>query len=227
MNITTLKSLAKKTLVTSFLLSSISAYASGSVTSTSNQRDEFHHFYLGGLLGWGCTTWDQLVATDIPVRFAAPIKTKDTGPVWGFYGGYEFIRHLAIQVGYARFPETKLNFDPDYNFYLPLTQMTSKTESYSILMKFIVPLGHGRISNRFSMYASAGVSFTHRKDALLNDSHAGPRFGAGFNYDINSRWTTELGFQYYAGYDTPIQDFARKYIPFLYSLEGRLAFRFG
>lgn len=206
-----------------------------STTTTQNPFPAIwgeHPFYLGALVGYGSTDWKQLLANcDDPgvdpfcqVSFSAPISAGDSGAVWGFYMGYEIQPHFAIEAVYTRFPNTTVIFD-QYSIYANIyniTRLRSYTYAYSISGKWMVQMG----STGLRGFATAGASLSHRNDALKNVYHVNPTFGIGVNYVFIKRILFELAFQYYAGYGKATMRPAVDYIPFLYSLTGRVAYRF-
>ena len=187
-----------------------------------------HPFYIGTLVGYGSTDWNQLIAhCDDPnfclVSASAPISAGDSGLVWGFYMGYEIQPYFALELLYARFPNTTITFDEFsiYAFDYGVTQMSSFTYAYSISGKWMVQMG----STGLRGFATAGATLTHRHDTLTNVYHVNPTFGIGTNYVFPSRILLEIAFQYYAGYGKATLRPAIDYIPFLYSITARLAYR--
>lgn len=177
--------------------------------------------YAGGILGWGSTTWSDLVSIQIPVRYSSPIAAKDKGLVYGGFLGWQFATNFAIQVSGEIFPTTELTFDR-YSYYAPILKMQTQTWVFSTDFKLLAPI----YTTAFAAFATAGLGFVHRKDVMYNKSQASLHFGVGVDYSFLRHGFTEFGFQYYTGYDTPAADFARKYSPFLYTLELRLGFKF-
>lgn len=202
-----------------------------SVTTPSNPFPKIwraHPFYLGALLGYGSTDWGQLVGhCDDPdlcfVSVSAPLTAGDSGAVWGFYTGYEIQPHFAIEALYARFPNTTVTFD-EFSIYASdfnITRLRSFTYAYSISGKWMVQMGTTGLRG----FATAGATLTHRHDALTNVYHVNPTFGIGANYVFDARLLLEFAFQYYAGYGKATLRPAIDYIPFLYSIAVRVAYR--
>ncbi|MFK3617558.1 outer membrane beta-barrel protein [Coxiella burnetii] len=186
-----------------------------------------HPFYIGLSLGYGSTDWSQLVAKGTPMEIpllavSTPISAGDRGFLYGFVAGYELQPHFAIELNYTRFPNTTVVFDPDFYTIKPIVSMRSFTYAYNLVGKFMAQLGE----SGFRGFANAGASFTHRNDLLVKGAHICPTFGVGINYVFIKRIMLEMGFQYYAGYGKAVINPGVNYVPFLYALTLKLAYRF-
>lgn len=183
-------------------------------------------FYIGGTVGYGETTWSQLVPNkpNLAMSISTPVSASDGGLVWGVYGGYEFIRSFALEGSYMRYPTAKVRFDPVslFTFYHNgRTGFSTRTESISLVAKVMLPLG----CSKFRLYSDFGAAGVHRDDVAANRWRLSPQFGAGFNYDLTQRVMLEFGTEYVAGYGQSELDPAKHYIPFLYSGFLRMAYR--
>lgn len=182
----------------------------------------FHYprLYAGLSIGYGQTTWPELVTKDKLVYVSAPVEAHDFGTIWGVFLGYQFGRSFALEANYTRYPNTRLFFD-EYTFYYPVREFTTHTQVFSTLAKFIIPIANSRIN----AFLDAGVGFTHRNDILAKVTRVGPTFGLGFMSNASRRILVELGFEYYAGYarsnHLPVKDF----IPFVYGVYFKLGVR--
>ena len=182
-------------------------------------------FYIGASTGWGSTNWSGLVdkngfndGSDLSV----PVEASDTGQVWGILGGVEVNQNFAIQGEYQHYPTAWVGFD-DFNQYFPAAEnMPSNTVAYNAIAKFMVPIYHTGIR----AFSDLGPSYTYRTDSLAHVGHWGATFGGGFNYNLLPQLMVELNFNYTTGWDksdtTPVLD----YLPFLYSVNMALAYRF-
>ncbi len=181
---------------------------------------DYSHFYTGLAIAYGETTWNQLRTHDLLVEVSAPKETHDSGSTWGGFIGYQFKKNFAIEAHYMRYPNTRLIFD-NFSFYYPVTELTTRTQVYSAITKFILPLSNSHISS----FLDAGIAFTHRSDIFAKVTRVAPTFGLGFSFDASHNIVTEIGFEYYIGYGKsnhmPIKDF----VPFLFSLYFRLGYR--
>ncbi len=181
---------------------------------------EVHPAYVGVSLGYGNTNWQQMISQDEITSTSTPVTGKGSGVAAGIVAGYELSSHFAVEANYARFPTSHLTFElPNvYN----IESLTSRTNAYNIVAKFMVPVG----SPKFKAFSEIGPAYVQRDDDMTNKGRIGGVFGVGVDYNINPRWLIELGFQYYTGYGEselkPVYD----YIPFLYTLNMRLAYRF-
>ncbi len=191
-----------------------------------------HRFYLGFATGWGSTDWSHLVAKgdadeiDL-LKPSAPLSAGDSGFAYGFTLGYEMQEDFALEFNYTGFPVTTIHFDPD-NFYAGgkfvdnLTTMKSHTYSFNIVAKFMVNV----LQTGIRGFANAGGAVVYRSDVLTSIGHICPTFGVGINYVFIQRLLLEFGFQYTAGYGKATLYPAVNYIPFLYSIMTKLAYRF-
>lgn len=189
-----------------------------------------HPFYVGGVGGWGATTWFGLVPSEdnqnSALSLSTPITVEEGGGVWGLSLGYELTPYFAFEANYMQFPDAHLTFDEFSLFAFDHdgeTALDTSTQTVSLNAKImlIVPKTTLRI------FSSAGVASVFRQDDLNDAYRISPTFGFGINMLITDRIMVELGTNYTAGYGeseiNPVLDF----IPFLYSVFAKAAFRFG
>lgn len=187
-----------------------------------------HRLYLGGSAGYGSTTWQGLVPSaekqNIAISMSTPISTTEGGGVFGAFMGYEFTHYFALEANYLHFPNAELLFDETSLFAFDHdneTTMITQTEMISFIAKImlIVPKTNVRA------YSNFGIADIHRDDDLKDHWQVAPTFGFGLNYNFTPRIMAELSANYAAGYGeseiNPVDD----YIPFLYSISLRLAYR--
>src|SRR5579863_8806230 len=95
----------------------ITAFASNCVAASLSNDNFNHPFYVGILAGYGTTTWQGLVPEEnkqnLALCLSTPIHVTEGGVVWGLYAGYEFIPYFALEASYMRYPNAKINFDPE------------------------------------------------------------------------------------------------------------------
>jgi len=208
------------------VLLSFAAFTSVSASAFTWAGKPEHPFYFGGTVGYGQTTWGQLVPdeSNVALSVSTPVDASDGGTVWGVYGGYEFFRAFALEGSYMRYPTAKVVFDPISLFSFEndgRTSFSTKTESVSLVAKIMFPLG----CSKFRLYSDFGMAGVHRDDVAANIWRLSPTFGAGLNYDFTDRIMIEFGTEYVAGYGQSELDPAEHYIPFLYSGFVRMAYR--
>lgn len=195
--------------------------------SEAQTPDRYKHpFYVGVTGGYGSTTWGHLVPKDpnAAMSLSTPIYVKEGGTVLGVFGGYEFMPEFALEASYMHYPNARLYFDPISLFtfnYDGRTELTSRTETVALMGKVMLFIPHTDIRG----YSSFGVATIHRKDAIQNIWRVDPTFGAGLNYTFSEHWMTELGINYTAGYGQAEIDPTTSFVPFLYSVFLRLAYR--
>jgi opacity protein-like surface antigen len=196
-------------------------------------------WYIGFSAGYGATNWSGLIDKtdhDENVQSFLPQTVSDSGAVFGGFLGYTFTENFALEARYQNFPLTRMTFKN--TFVYKMKDMSSSTNAYSLAAKFIVPIKR----SKFSIFSMFGPAYIIRTDALAGDGtmfrgQPGPDkpgsrgritvlFGAGLNYNISQRWLLALEGSYIAGYGKssarPIND----YIPFLYAMEFKVAYRF-
>ena len=57
----------------------------------------YPHFYLGGSIAYGQTTWSELTSNDFVVEVSAPKTAVDFGTTWGGFMGYQFDQAFAVE----------------------------------------------------------------------------------------------------------------------------------
>lgn len=185
--------------------------------------------YVGGVGGFGSTTWQGLVPQTTnqnqALSISTPIGVKEGGGVWGISAGYEFTPCFAIEANYMHFPDANIIFDPDSLFAFEqngLTTLSTQTQTGSLNAKvmLILPRSNMRV------FSSAGAASVIRKDQINETYRISPVFGFGVNLLVTDRVMAELGSNYTAGYGeseiNPVNDF----VPFLYSIFAKIALRF-
>lgn len=184
-------------------------------------QQAFNPAYFGVMLGYGNTNWDQMVSQDASSSESTPTSAGGSGVAEGIMLGYSFSRYFSLEGDFTHFPNADLVFTP-YSVYRPLTKTTSKTNAYALFGKFMLSLDNGK----FSPFSEIGPGYVQRDDDLAQKGHFSGSFGVGFDYYFTSHWMTELGLQYYTGYGDSTLKPAYDYIPFLYTINLRIGYRF-
>lgn len=199
-----------------------------SAQASSQVDNKFRYpFYLGALGGYGSTTWGDLVPKDITnsaMNMSTPIKVSEGGAVWGLFSGYELIPNFALEASYMQYPKATIYFDPESLFALnndDRITLNTHTETVTLLGKFMVIIPNTTIR----AFSSIGAGMIHRYDAIQNLWRLTPTFGGGVNYNITDHLMGEIGGTYVAGNGESELDPAEDFIPFLYSVSVRLAYR--
>lgn len=177
--------------------------------------------YAGVLLGYGNTNWQQMVSQDASTATSTPTTAGGSGVAEGITIGYGISRYFALEGDFTHFPDADLVFAP-YSVYRPLTKTTSKTNAYALFGKFMLSLDNGK----FSPFSEIGPGYVQRDDDLAEKGHFSGSFGVGMDYYFTPHWMAELGLQYYTGYGDSTLKPAYDYIPFLYTVNFRIAYRF-
>lgn len=199
-------------------------------SSHATTSNEFNRsLYVGGLGGFGSTTWFGLVPSqanqNMAISMSTPVNTREGGHVWGVLAGYEFTPFFAIEANYMNYPGADIFFESFSLFSFNNNgsiKFSTDTESLSLMGKvmLIIP------QTKMRVYSSAGVANVHREDMIVDDWRVSPTFGVGLNYHITENLTGEIGGNYTAGYGESQLNPADTYFPFLYSVSLRLAYYF-
>ncbi len=185
-------------------------------------------FYIGGAGGYGSTTWQGLVPApgkqNVAISMSTPEQVTEGGGVWGVWTGYEFGPLFALEANYTRYANAKVTFVEESLFSFDhdgLVSFDTQTETVSLMAKFMLFVPQTLVR----AYSSFGIAEVHRTDLLFNHWNVSPTFGLGLNYNVTPHWMIELVGNYTAGYGeselNPVED----YVPFLYSVMARVAYR--
>lgn len=190
--------------------------------------DYCHPFYAGITGGYGATTWSGLVPNvanqNDAMIMSTPVNVDEGGALWGLFAGYEFIPYFALEASYLRYPNARVHFNPDSLFTFNndgATSFDTHTETSSLMGKVMLVIPH----TKARAYSSAGAAYLHRWDAVSDQHRITPTFGLGVNYNITEHIMTELGGSYTAGYGQSELNPANSYMPFLYAVYLRFAYR--
>lgn len=197
---------------------------------TSEAKDEPFQYplYIGITGGYGSTTWQNLVPPkenqNLAMSLSTPKVVGEGGIVYGVFGGYEFSPYFALEASYMRYPDAEVSFDEMSLFTFinnGETKFTTHTETLNIIGKLMLIIPRTKVR----AFSSFGVANEHRRDILYHDWHLSPTFGVGFNTNVAPRLMLEVGANYTAGYGEAQLNPTEVYVPFLYSVFLRLAFR--
>lgn len=188
-----------------------------------------HPFYIGGIGGFGSTTWGGLVPStenqNSAISLSTPVNVTEGGGVIGAFAGYEISRFFAVEASYMHYPDATVFFDDESLFSFlhdDQTEFTSQTEAISVMAKVMLIIPDTKI--RF--FSSLGGANVHRKDILNDYWRFSPTFGAGLNYRFTEDVMGEFGGSYTAGFGESNLNPTESYFPFLYSINFRLAYTF-
>jgi hypothetical protein len=193
-------------------------------------EDKFKYpFYAGITGGYGWTTWGRLTPAENNQNFAISMSTPnyatENGALWGGFAGYELLPYFALEASYMRYPDATVSFDSMSLFSFEhngLTHFITKTEVAAMMGKIMLIIP----TTSIRAYSSLGIAELHRSDEINNSWTTHPTFGAGFNYNFTEHIMAELGASYTAGEGEVELSPAEDYVPFLYSVFLRLAYRF-
>lgn len=187
--------------------------------------------YVGILAGYGSTNWNSLANHDKDysdqVLTTVPEKADDTGLDYGAFIGYQFTPNYALEFEYRKFKTSDIFFNyPDSIYVDPagnrIYDFRSTTFNIALVNKLILPL-----PNNFSVFSGLGPSMTYRRDELAKRTQeAGVTFVVGANYDVNERVILGIEGDYSSGWGKSEYYPVYHYIPFLYSANLKLAYRF-
>ncbi len=191
-------------------------------------RELSHPAYLGVMGGFGSTTWKGLVPAvenqNEALSLSTPVSAREGGGVWGIFAGYEFNPCFALEANYQHYPDAEVNFDEFSLFAFDndgQTALKTKTDTLSLMAKMMVLIPDSSVR----IFSAAGAARIWRKDMLIEDSRLAPAFSAGANVQLSDHFMGELAGYYTAGYGESDLNPANHYIPFLYSINLKLAYR--
>jgi hypothetical protein len=200
-----------------------------SVHANTSVDEKFRYpFYAGVTGGYGSTTWFGLVPpaskANSALALSTPVKVSESGGLYGFFVGYELIPAFAVEGTYNHYPSANIYFSKKSLFsykHQGATEFSTKTEDFSLSGKVMVTIPRTTLR----VYSSAGIADVHRNDVLANLWRASPTFGAGINYNFTPHVMGEFGANYTGGYGESELTPAEDYVPFLYSVFFRVAYR--
>lgn len=207
-----------------YLLASLLFFLSSTVfgaSSTNSTQDIYtkHPLYIGGLGGYGDTDWARLVSQDDASAEATPTSATGDGFVYGALIGYQPFKNFAFELQYMRFPDADLEFLPGN--LMGFTNTTSETQYYAAIVKVLIP-----IKDAWHVFGDIGAAYVHRSDDIADIGNTRPTFGLGGEYTISEHFFSSLSFEYTPGTGEACADASAQYIPYLYSIQLGLGYRF-
>jgi hypothetical protein len=209
----------------------------GLIISTCAVALPAHPYFItiGG--GAGYNDWGPLIGhaygdthgRGSRVFYASPMRAGGYDGLFTIGLGFKASRNFKIEADYFYFTPTKVQFKGD-NFYydklrgLVNPSFTTRTQAADLAMVFSVNLLQKIDLNA---YLGAGVGLVHRNDLLADINRFGGSFSAGLTHKFNSRISTELGMNYFTGYDKSEVKAASSFVPFLYGAHLNLTYNFG
>jgi opacity protein-like surface antigen len=188
-----------------------------------------HPLYAGILGGYGSTTWQGLVPShdnmNDAILLSTPTKVNEGGGVWGAVLGYEFSPYFALEANYMRYPNAHIYFDADSLFAFEnndMLELSTVTQTVSFFARVMLTIP----TTDVRLYSSAGVARVQRSDVINNDWRTSPTFGVGINDNLTQHIMLEIASTYTAGYGESELNPAQDFIPFLYAVFAKLAYRF-
>jgi opacity protein-like surface antigen len=188
-----------------------------------------HKAYVGALGGFGSTTWQGLVPAqekqNMAISISTPVSVEEGGGVWGLAAGYELTPYFALEANYQHYPKARVIFDPESLFAFEQEgdlSFETNTEVFSLSgrLMLVIPQTLTRV------YSSIGLARVQRDDIINQDWRFAPTFGLGVNFNFTDHVMGEIGSNYTAGYGESELNPAEDYVPFLYSVFLKLAYRF-
>lgn len=187
-----------------------------------------HPVYVGGGVGYGATTWRGLVPSKVDeaaaITVSTPIRVNEGGVVGNFFAGYEFSPFFALEAGYTHFPKATVSFDEMSLFTFEnegKTEFTTHTELLTLMGKIMLIIP----KTSMRLYSGVGVADIHRRDDIVERWRVSPTFSVGINYNLSEHFMGEVSGNYTTGYGESELNPVKDYIPFLYSVVFRLAYR--
>lgn len=193
--------------------------------SEANAERYRYPFYVGLSYGYGSTTWEYLVPDEnnVALALSTPTKSREGGPAWGAIIGYELIPTFGLELAYQRYANANVTFD-EYSlisYENDIVDFATKTETVSLVGKFMLFIP----TTQYRVFASAGAAEIHRADMIYNHWHLSPTFGVGINVNATPHFMAEVGGDYTAGDGVTELSPSDHFVPFLWSMHLRLAYR--
>lgn len=186
-------------------------------------------WYIGIAGGYGSTTWQGLVPApekqNAALSISTPTWVDEGGAMWGIFAGYEITPYFAIEANYAHYPNAVVFFDENSLFSFENEGQTSfktHTQTFSLSGKVMLVIP----STAFRLYSSVGAAQVQREDEVSKNWLIAPTFSVGVNHNVTTNVMSELGVNFTAGYGESELNPAEDYIPFLFSVFLKLAYRF-
>lgn len=184
--------------------------------------------YLGLAGGYGATTWEGLVPAagnqNSAISISTPVSVHEGGLVWGAFAGYEITPYFGLEFNYQAYPSATIFFDEDSLFAFDSDGQTSLSTRSSLInamakIMLIIP------QTTVRAYSTFGIAKVTRIDPMTHDWRLSPSFSFGLTKNIVPHVMAELEFNYTAGYGESELNPAKDFIPFLYGVFLKLAYR--
>jgi OmpA-OmpF porin, OOP family len=162
--------------------------AAATVTSAAAQGTDPSGIYLGGSLG-------RSQYKDTCKNLFIPCEGEDTA--WRFFGGYQFNRNLAVELGYGHFGEAQGNG--------PIPAGGSASFKLHSTAFDVTGIGTAYLTERLSVFGRVGgyigrtsrdIEFTNFPAVSDAKTNSGLTYGAGLGYNVG-RFGLRLEWQRY------------------------------
>lgn len=127
-------------------------------------------FYMGGDIGYS--------SNNLKSPTSPAVSPDKTGTSWGAYGGYQFNKYFATELGVTRLGSTSIG------------SSDSHSTSYSL-----DAIGRLPLNDKFAIYGRLGGAYNERSYSNHADNNAtGLKVGLGAEYALDKNWAlrTEL-----------------------------------
>lgn len=187
-----------------------------------------HPLYFGIGAGFGTTTWYALVPKsskhNVAMAMSTPKHANEGGGAINVFTGVDITKTFGLEFGYFHYANAKINYQADSLFQLDhgISSLVSRTENYYFMTKFMVQIK----DTAARAYSGIGLGLLHRIDQVNNHYRKTPSFTIGANYNIAEHWMADLNGNFTAGYGASELCPADDFMPFVYSIVARLAYRF-
>jgi OOP family OmpA-OmpF porin len=165
----------------------VSALLSGACLFSGSVLAQDIGWYMGGAIGQS-----KFDTPGVPAGFTAT-TTDDEDSGFKIYGGYQYSRNLAVEVGYVDLGGFSVRGTPTFNVEADVTGVTAAAVG-------TMPLNGG-----FSLFGKAGVIFADisasSTGALTLVTEDGTEFlvSAGARYNLNRNLAIQAEWEYFGG----------------------------
>ena len=140
--------------------------------------------YVGLGLGFGDTSWN-----DVKNITGVNGDIDDVGFAFHAYGGYQFNKYFAAELGYTHWAETDVN-------YFGGSESNIRTYAVDISGKMMVPVTMG-----IGVFAKLGAAYLHASETVSGNSKGALNvlYGAGLSYEVMPNLVANLSWTRYNG----------------------------
>lgn len=144
------------------------------------------------------------------------VKTSNSGFSGRIYAGFQFVRYFGLELGYARFANSKSNVLSSGSPFITLeVDAVNRTSAFDALAVVTIPVTN---SIAFNLKGGAAYVRNNYKSKLLidgavterptfNSRNIAPKVGAGIDYQLTQGFAIGLAYEFIPGRGNPGEKF--------------------